>query len=466
LMEAMLSFQGLIACQDLGACGIACATSEMAAAGGTGFDVDLEAVPQRESGMEAFEILLSESQERFMLVIEPGLVDTARAHFRSHGVHAAACGTVTDSGRLRVIHGGEVVVDLPADLIADGTPTQRWAAATLPAPQPYGSFRPPDDLGTVLLDLLATPGIADLSWLYDRYDQTVGNRTVRGPGQGEAAVQRLPGSTRGYAISLVGDGARCASDPYSGTRSLLGEALRNLACVGAEAIAVTDGLNTGSPSDPVEFARLEQVIRGLGDGLRTLGLPVTGGNCSLYNESPAGAIPPTPMIGMVGVVADVRRIPSPRMAEGQALILLGSPPDGPAHSAYGALMAGPGDPAPTVDLDADMRLARLLREQIARIGAAKDAGAGGRAVALAKMCIRSGVGAAVEGEWNDWALFGEGSGMAWIAVDPVDAEALLAVAGDRGVPATMAGTVGGDRLVFGDAVDLPLAGLTRAWRRS
>ena len=464
LMEAMLSLGDVVACQDLGACGIACATSEMAAAGGTGFDVDLEAIPQREAGMDAFEILLSESQERFMLVVEPDLADLTVDHFRAHGVHAAACGRVTDTGRLRIVRGSEVVVDLPAELVAEGTPPRRWPAAPLPTPREYPDFEAPADRGAVLLELLATPGIADPSWLYERYDQTVGNRTVRGPGQGEAAVQRLPGSTRGYAISLVGDGARCVSDPHAGTRSLLGEALRNLACVGATAIAVSDGLNVGSPSDPIEFARLEQMIRGLGDGLRTLGLPVTGGNCSLYNESPTGAIPPTPMIGMVGVVEDVGHTPSPTIADGQTLVLLGSPPIEPAHSAYGAHMADSGGPPPHVDLESDMRLAEFMTDHIDRIGAAKDAGSGGLGVALAKLCIRSGVGAAIDGEWPAWALFGEGSGMAWIAVAGRDAESLVAAAMDRGVAAAVAGRVGGDRLVIGDAIDVAVADLAGAWR--
>jgi phosphoribosylformylglycinamidine synthase len=467
LMEAMLSFEdGLVACQDLGACGIACATSEMAAAGGTGFDVDLAAIPQREAGMEDFEILLSESQERFMLVVDPDRVDAALKHFRSFDVDAAVCGTVTASGRLRVTHDGEAVVDLPARLVAEGTPPQRWEAGPLPQPESYPPFETPADLGAVLLELLGLPGIADVAWLYERYDQTVGNRTVRGPGQAEAAVQRLPGSTRGYAISLVGDGARCASDPYHGTQALLGEALRNLACVGAEAIAVSDGLNVGSPSDPVEFARLLEVIRGLGDGLRALGLPVTGGNCSLYNESPAGAIPPTPVIGMVGVVDDIAAVPAASWEPGQVVILLGTPPSRPAYSAYGRLVAGAGDPAPAVDLEADLRLAGLLVEQcrLGRITAAKDAATGGLAIALAKLALRSGVGVTIHGEWNAWGLFGEGSGAAWVTTSEEHAAAILDRAVDRGVAAEVIGTVGGERLSIGDAIDLSLTDLAAAHR--
>jgi phosphoribosylformylglycinamidine synthase len=471
LMEAMLAFDdGLVACQDLGACGIACATSEMAAAGGSGFDLDLEAVPQREAGMEPFEILLSESQERFMLVVEPDRVDAALAHFRARGVHAAACGVVTDSGRLRVRHHGEMVVDLPAALVADGAPPRRWKAGTLPIPHPYPAFDRADP-AAVLLHLLAEPGIADLSWLYERYDQTVGNRTVRGPGQGEAAVQKLPGSSRGYAISLVGGGDGCAADPYLGTQSLLGEAIRNLACVGAEAVAVSDGINAGSPSDPVEFARLSGLIRGLGDGLRALGLPVTGGNCSLYNESPSGPVPPTPMIGVVGVIADIGLIPSPTMGPGEVVLLAGAPSAEPGHSAYGRLMTGFVEgPAPAVDLDADRRLASFLVAQTAagRIRAAKDSGRGGLGIAIAKLCIRSGTGVEIDREWGDrpdWALFGEGSGTAWITARGEDADALIAAGAAAGVPVDRVGIVHGDRLVVSGLIDIALADLATAHSR-
>lgn len=404
-----------------------------------------------------------------MLVIEPRALDAALAHFRSHGVHAAVCGVVTDSGRLRVRHHGEIVVDLPAALVADGTPPQRWDIGALPLPRPYPDFPVPADLGAVLLDLISAPGVADLSWLYERYDQTVGNRTVRAPGRGEAAVQKLPGSSAGYAISLVGGGAGCAADPYRGTQALLGEALRNLACVGAAAVAVSDGINAGSPSDPAEFARLAGLIRGLGDGLRTLGIPVTGGNCSLYNESPAGAIPPTPMIGMVGAIGDIDRIPSPVAATGEVLLLAGVPPAGAGYAAYGRLMTGGGlGPAPDVDLAADRSLADLLVAQCAlgRIRAAKDAARGGLAVALAKLCLRSGIGATVAAEWGerpDWALFGEGSGAAWITVRRDDAAAVVAAGKAAGVAVAAVGTMGGDRLVIDGVIDLPMSRLAMSF---
>jgi phosphoribosylformylglycinamidine synthase subunit PurL len=473
LMEAVLSFtpaDGLVAGQDLGACGIACAVSEMAAAGEVGFDVDLGAVPLREEDMGAAEILLSESQERFMLVVASGRAKEAIAHFEAHGVAAAVCGQVTDTGRMRVTLGGDTVVDLPAGLVADGTPEATWpTAASLPAPEPYEEIAPPDDAGVVLLELLSEPGVRDMAPLYSQYDQTVGNRTMRGPGAGEAAVLKIPGSKGAFALTLVADGPGCAVDPYVGAQALLGEAIRNLACAGAEAVAITDGINVGSPSDPVEYLRLSEMIRGLGDGLRSLGIAVTGGNCSLYNESPSGAVPPTLVIGAIGVIGDRRLVPGATMTEGEVVLLLGDLGAGATFSTYGRLRTGRhSGPAPYADLGADRRLAGLLVAQCAagRVGAAKDAGRGGAATALAKLCVRSGVGADVDldlGERPDWALFGEGPGVAWVTVAPGDVEAVVRDADAAGVTCRAVGTVGGDRLRVADVVDVTLDDLRTAY---
>jgi phosphoribosylformylglycinamidine synthase II len=470
LMEACLSFtEGLIAIQDLGACGLACAASEMAAAGESGIDLDLDLVPLREADIEPAEILLSESQERFLLVVAADRADAAVAHFRAAGVHAAAVGRVTLGGRLRVLSGGEVVADVPAALVADGAPDQQWDRQDLPAPVPYPAFGPPESPSAILLDLLARPGIGDAATVYERYDQTVGNRTVRGPGRGEAAVLRIPGSTRAFALDLVGRGDECAVDPYLGAQALLGATVRNLACAGAEAVAITDGLNVGSPSDPLEYARLSEVVRGLGDGLRRLGLAVTGGNCSLYNESPLGAIPPTPMIGALGVIPDAAAIPGATFGPGDDLLFLGTPRTSPTLSAYGRLVTGsPDGPAPAVDLDADLRLARVLTAQGGRIHAAKDVGRGGAAVALAVLCLRSGVGATVAFEAAgraDWALFGEYPGCAWVAVAPGDTDGVIAAAAREGVEVRRAGTTGGRRLGVDGAIDIDLADLHAAFAR-
>jgi phosphoribosylformylglycinamidine synthase len=472
LMEACLSFsEGLVAGQDMGACGITCAACEMAALGGVGMDLDLDAVPLREDDMPAHEILLSESQERFLFVIERGSEEAALAHFRAHGVSAAIIGRITDTDRVRARFADEWVADVPASLVADGTPPTHWPAAEGLAPAvPYPTFSHPADLTAVLQELLAEPGIADLQPLYSHYDQTVGNRTVRGPGEAEAAVLKLPDSHRGFALTLIGRGDLCAAHPFHGVRAVLGEACRNLACAGAEIMAITDGLNMGSPEDPVEFKKLVETVRGLKDGLEALGIPVTGGNVSLYNESKSGAIPPTPMIGALGVISDVRNVPRAGLASGEVLFLLGHPSGGPVTCRYGALRTGQRVAAmPAADLERDRALARLLVEQIdsGRIRAAKDGGAGGLGVALAKLSIRGGCGVRIAlpeyVERIDWFLFGEYPGTAWVATLPEYADKLVRTAGDAGVPCFYAGECGGERLWVDGALDARIEDLARAF---
>ncbi len=458
LMEACLSFgpeHGMVACQDMGACGLTCAASEMAALGGVGIDLDLDAVPLREAGMEPFEVLVSESQERFLFVVEAAKAAKAVAHFEHYGVHAAVVGKVVDGGQFRALWNGDVVVDLPAMLVADGAPKLNWPEApALPAISEYAEFSPPKDLGKPLLRMLSEPGIADLTNLYDHYDHTVGNRTVRGPGEAEAAVMKLPGSARGFALTITGRGELCAVDPYKGSLAALGEATRNLACVGAPIMAITDGINHGPPSDPVENKKLTETIRGLADGLKALEIPVTGGNVSLYNATADGAIPPTPMVGAIGVVDDVSRVPRGELAGDLALILCGTPSATPMTSAYGRIASGQlAGSQVSVDLAADKRLANLLVDAIRRgmVSFAKDAGAGGLLTALGKACARGRMGATLSWVFEgrlDWHFFGETSGVAWVGVAPRFADAFLAMAKTCGVAAMRLGSSGGSRLTI------------------
>lgn len=473
LMEACLSFtpqMGLVACQDMGATGVTCATTEMAAAGGVGMDIDLDAIPLREADMTAHEILVSESQERFLFVVEAGKEQTALAHFRKSSVHAAICGRVTEGDRVRATFQGEQVLDLPARLIADETPPCDWPVAPcLPDPVPYPDFEP-GDFDKHLLKLLGEPGIADQEPLYQRYDQTVGNRTVRGPGAADAAVLKLPDSRRGFALCITGRGSVCAVDPYLGAQAALGEAMRNLACVGAEMVAITDGLNMGSPRDPVENRRLVATIEGLGDGLRALAIPVTGGNVSLYNESPQAAIPPTPMVGALGIAEDVQVTPRAWHADGEVIFLLGKLCETPCVSTYGRLRTGHLEGGrPVVDLAAEQRLARFLIEQVsaARVRSAKGTGAGGLGVALAKMCIRGRCGASLTlpetRSRYDWALFGEHAAGAWVSVATEAAEPFEQAARSSGLVIHRAGLAGGERLCISGLLDLPVASLSQAF---
>lgn len=472
LMEALLRFEvedGLIACQDMGATGLTCAASEMAEAGSVGIELWLDRVPLRDERMSPEEILVSESQERFLLVIEKGREDEAVRHFRHFGVEAAICGEVIADDRFVARHRDRVVVDLPASLVAEGCPESHLAVAdALPDPEPYVDFKRPEDLGVILHALLRDPNTASPHQIYQRYDSTVGNRTVRGPGQAEVAVQVLPSSVRGYALTITGRGDVCAADPYLGAKAALGEACRNLACVGARLIAITDGLNMGSPTDPVENLRLSETIRGLADGLKELEIPVTGGNVSLYNESPRGAIPPTPMIGAVGTLEDVQRVPDGYLNDGDLLFALGELDDAPAYSAYGNLMAERGRPHPSVALEHDRRLAGFLCAAVDQhlVRAGKDAGRGGLAVALAKLAVGSSVGVDIDITFSgrlDRALFGESSGLAWIAVHPEDEERVVQLAQSHRLPAQVAGRAGGQSVRIAGLLETKLDALRESF---
>jgi phosphoribosylformylglycinamidine synthase II len=476
LMEACLSFTpelGMLACQDMGACGITCASVEMAAAGNVGMRIDLQAVPLREANMAPQEILLSESQERFLFVIEAGCASQALHHFHSHGVLASICGEVVAGDRVCVQHGNTVFVDLPAKLVADGFLPLHWPQAqSLPAALPYAPFAPAD-VGQTLLQLLRLPGLGDLQPLTQRYDQSIGCRTVRGPSQC-AAVLRLPGLQRGFALCISGRGAVCAADPFLGAQAALADGLRDLACVGAKLVAITDGLNMASPQRPEEMRRIAEVIRGLKEGLEALNVPVTGGNVSLYNESPQGPIPPTPLVGSLGLVTDVAQVPTAALQPGQTLLLLGEICSAPVFSTFAnVLLQVEGGAAPHVDLSAEQRLANFLVGQVrlGRVAAARGIGRGGLAAALAKLCLQGGCGAQValplpEGARADWAALGDYAALIWVGCAPESAVALLKAAAQAGVPALRAGTAGGSRLQMHGILDVGVEALQAAYAQA
>lgn len=475
LLEACLSFDesmGLVACQDMGACGITCATTEMAAAGEVGLDVDLDAIPLREAQMTPQEILLSESQERFLFVVKKGTEEQALAHFRKFGVHAAVCGRVTDGKNVVVRFNGEVYVDLPATLVAGGAPLANWPVAPQSkAPVEYAEFAAATDLSDVLVSLLKHPNIGSHAALYNHYDQSVGNRTVRGPEAASAAVLKLPESTRGFALVITGRGDVCAADAMMGAQAAVADAYRSLACAGAHMMAITDGLNMASPRDPLENRKLHDVIMGLGEALRALDIPVTGGNVSLYNESPAGPIPPTPMVGGIGIVEDIHNVPKSGIAPGHALFLVGDLSDVPTQSVYGRMRTGAVGPAAKVDLAAEKRVGEFIvaQSQLGRIKAAKEMGQGGIAVALAKLCIRGNCGvraslpAHVQIQRADWALYGEYPALLWATVEKQHVHAFAAAAKNLGVTVHHAGETGGDVLAIGDVLTIAVSDLHAAY---
>jgi len=469
--------------QDLGAAGVACATTELAAAGTGGMLVRLDAVPLRDASLGPPEILMSESQERMMAVVEPGRVDEFLAVCAKWDVRAAVIGEVTDTGRLVMTWHGETVADIPPASAADGPvyhrPQARPASQdALAARDPATLPRPADGAGlrADLLALLGSPGLADKSWVTDQYDRYVRGDTVLAMPE-DAGLLRVDEATGlGIALATDGNGRYCRLDPYLGTQLALSEAYRNVAATGARPLAVTNCLNFGSPTDPAVMWQFAEAVRGLADGCAALGVPVTGGNVSFYNQTGTAAIHPTPVIGVLGVHDDVRRrvgVAFPASTGGDApagLMLLGrtEPEFGGsawAHVCHGHLGGRP--PAP--DLDRERQLAALLAAAAADglLAAAHDLSDGGLAVALAESCMRGGVGCTVRLPGDPFtALFSESAGRAVVAVRPGGQTAFGRLAEAHGVAAAAIGTTGGDSLTVDGCFAIPLAELAAVHTRT
>jgi len=468
---------GLVAgIQDLGAAGVACATTELAAAGAGGMRVRLDAVPLRDPALGPPEILMSESQERMMAVVEPGRVGEFLAVCAKWDVRAAVIGEVTDTGRLVMTWHGETVVDIPPGSAADGPVYERPLARpasqdALAADDPAALPRPADGAGlrADLLAMLGSPGLADTSWVTDQYDRYVRGDTVLAMPENAGLLRVDEATGLGIALATDGNGRYCRLDPYLGTQLALSEAYRNVAATGARPLAVTNCLNFGSPEDPAVMWQFAEAVRGLADGCAALGVPVTGGNVSFYNQTGTVAIHPTPVIGVLGVHDDVRRrvglgFPAARDGAGEAgIVLLGrtEPEFGGsawAHVCHGHLGGRP--PAP--DLEAERRLAALLAAAAADglLAAAHDLSDGGLAIALAESCLRGGTGCTVRLPGDPFtALFSESPARAVVAVRPGAEPAFGRLAAAYGVPAVAIGIVGGDSLTVAGSFSIPLAEL-------
>ena len=482
LMEACLELaeqhpDWIVGLQDLGAAGLTSSAVECAAKAGTGLDIDVALVPRREEGMTAYEVMLSESQERMLVIVKPEHEDDVRKLFERWELECTTIGAVTDDGVATVRDGAEVVARVPVKLLTEPPLYEREGVKPrwLEELQSYDLSRLPDvdDAGDMLVRLLGSPEIASARWVWRQYDHEVLTNTVVGPG-GDAAVMRLKGSRKAIALTTDGDGRRCYLDPYAGGVAVVAEAARNLACVGAEPIAATDCLNFGNPEKPEGYYQLEQCIRGMADACRALDVPVVSGNVSLYNETSGVAVYPTPVVGMLGLIEDVSRVvPMAFQEEGNAVFLLGVEAlRGDANDlagseylklAHDGLIAG----RPSIDIDLEVRVQRLCREAAGGglLKSAHDCSRGGLAVALAECCIAGGYGldareVAIEGRL-DAALFGEAPSR--IVVSTVDSDALLALAREQGVPLLPLGSVGGDRLVFGGALDVAVDDLRRSY---
>ena len=484
--------------QDLGAGGITCATSETADRAGTGITVDIDAIPLREHGMAPFEVMISESQERMCAIVRPDRWPDVREVAERWGLPVAVIGRVTDDGDITVTSGGAELARIPAAaLTSDAIVHQRVARApehrrAAPAPgAPTGaSDRLPErgmDPGAVLLALLGSPNLASRRSVFERYDSTVGTDTVVGPGHG-AAVMRIKGTSRALVAATDGNQAVGVLDPHLGAAMSVAEATRNVSITGARPLGVTNCLNYGDPTRPEAFWQLTEGVRGLADACRALGLPVTGGNVSLYNESPAGSIAPTPEIGVVGLIDDVASLVGPAfVTDGDAILLVGEATSGLIGSSYAAL-AGTTveDGLPSLDLVREAAVQGFAREAIDRglVESAQDVSGGGLAVALAEAAMWGGRGAAVRVPTSmspAVELFGESPSRIVVTSTQRHAPALALLARQHGLPVETLGSVGGDRLqiqlvgtsstgaseergsTIADVLDVPLTALRHAW---
>jgi phosphoribosylformylglycinamidine synthase len=470
LIEACLELidrKLVVGIQDLGAGGISCPTSEMSAKAGTGMRVHVDKVHRREPGMEPFEVMISESQERMLAVVDPDQVGAVLEVCERWELAARVIGEVTSTGRLEVFDGDEKVADVPVEALAEEGPVYDRPSARPEwidelQNRPSGD-EPPADLGKALLALLASPEIASKRWVWEQYDHMIFLGTLQGPGA-DAAVIRLPGTDASVAITVDGPGRYCYLDPYEGARLAVAEAARNVSCSGAKPLAITNCLNFGNPEKPEVMWQFAEAVRGISDACTALATPVTGGNVSFYNETNGRPIYPTPVIGMLGALpAGTTPVGLAFHKAGDEILLLGSTQlDDFGASDYAKVINGvvAGRP-PSLDLDAERRLHGFLQEAAAGglLASAHDCSGGGAAVALAESAISGAVGFSLgSGMSADhrW-LFAESPSRAVVSCAPEATSELRALLERHGVPFELLGSVGGDVLNFGE-FEISLAG--------
>jgi phosphoribosylformylglycinamidine synthase len=477
LIEACLELMAkdvIIAIQDMGAAGLTSSTSEMADKGGVGIDLVLDHVPQRESGMTAYEMMLSESQERMLMILRPGSEPEAEAIFRKWGLDFAVIGTTTDSGRLIVTHKGMVEADLPVDKLANSAPM--YERPWVPAPTPKKILpewvKAADTTLGALSTLMAHPQLASRRWIWEQYDSMVMGNTLQRPG-GDAAVVRIDGTTKAVAMSCDVTPRYVFADPVMGTKQAVVETWRNITAVGADPIAITDNMNFGNPERPEIMGQFVGSVQGMAEACTALDYPVVSGNCSLYNETNGVGIPPTPAIGGVGLLPDVAKMATIGLkGGGDLLILLGQEDGHLGQSLYQQIIAGKLEGAPpAVDLDAELRTGRLVRTLI-REGKARtvhDVADGGLLVTVAEMALAGRVGVEFfpyEGKLPAHSIwFGEDQGRYVLAAVPSLAEEIVERARLLAIPARIIGRTGGDVIAIKGENPLSLAELRAVHER-
>ncbi|UCD39392.1 MAG: phosphoribosylformylglycinamidine synthase subunit PurL [Fidelibacterota bacterium] len=485
LLEATLELARrpfLVGIQDMGAAGITCSSSEMAAKGESGIRIDLDKVPLREKGMIPYEIMLSESQERMLLVIQKGFEEELEAIFRHWDLDCTLFGEVTDTGNLEVLSGGKKVADVPCiELVLGGGAPQYTMPATRPAyleetsQLDLDSLTEPKNFNKVLLRLLARPNITHKAFVFDQYDSTVRTNTVVGPGT-DAAVIRVKGTQKALALSTDGNGRYTWLDPNVGGKIAVAEAARNVVCAGARPLAVTNCLNFGNPQDPEIYYQFKEAVAGMGDACRHFNTPVTGGNVSFYNENPDGAVYPTPVIGMLGLVEDLSYVTTPGFKnEGDFIVVLGSINGELGGGEYLEMEHGlvRGSP-PAINLETEMHVQGTCLEAIRQglVHSAHDISDGGLAVCLVESVLAApdNLGAEIHLTRrlrNDELLFGESQSTIIISVNEINLLPLQRIAMDDQVPCITIGRVtNSGRLQINDLIDLTRDRLQTAYMHS
>ncbi|MEO3433195.1 phosphoribosylformylglycinamidine synthase subunit PurL [Inquilinus sp. CAU 1745] len=452
LIEACLELMAtdaIVAIQDMGAAGLTSSSVEMSDKGGCGIELDLDHVPQRETGMTPYEIMLSESQERMLMVLKPGREDEARAIFEKWELDFAVIGRVTDTGHLVLKMNGEVAADIEVKPLVGNAPEydRPWEPTPPQADVPAAEIPLPGPLDEVLTKLVGCPDIASKAWIWEQYDGTVMGDTVAASG-GDAAIVRVHGGRKALAITTDCTPRYVAADPKRGGAQAVAEAWRNLTAVGARPLAITDNMNFGNPEKPRIMGQFVGAIQGMSDACRVLDFPVVSGNVSLYNETNGEAILPTPAIGAVGLLDDLsHRAGIAFISEGDDIVLIGETGGHLGASLYLREIHGREDgPPPPVDLDAERRNGDFVRNRIAHgaVGACHDLSDGGLLVAVAEMAMASGMGASLDIACEAGELFGEDQGR--YVVTARDGREVLSAAREAGVPARIIGTTGGAAL--------------------
>jgi len=465
LIEACLELMAgdaILGIQDMGAAGLTCSTCEMASRGGTGIEIDLAKVPRRETGMIPYEVMLSESQERMLLVVRQGAEPLVLDIFQKWDLDAVIIGQVTGDGIMRVKDGRRVVAEIPAKALAEQGPVyhrprQRPAYLDETEQADLSGLSLPDKLDQVLLDLLASPNIASKQSVWQRYDHMLFCNTVVEPGS-DAAVLRVQGTRKGLALAADGNGRYTYLDPYEGGKLAVAEAARNVVCAGARPLAITNCLNFGNPERPEIMWQFAEAVRGMGDACRALDTPVTGGNVSFYNETLGQAIFPTPIVGMVGLLEEIGHATTQWFKrDGEVVVLLGETREELGGTEYLKVVHNreEGRP-PRLDLAREraVQQACLAAIRAGIVSSAHDCSDGGLAVALAESCItapgaRLGATLEIPGDMRpDALLFGESASRIVVSVPPDQVERLRVIAREHGVAWAVLGAVGGDHLVL------------------